>query len=46
MTMAVGCDFQPSFFSWAPKVSPGVPFSTAMHEMPFGPSPPVRTMQT
>ncbi len=45
-TIAVGCDFQPSFFSGAPNVSPGVPFSTTMQEMPFGPGPLVRTMQT
>ena len=46
ITIAVGCDFQPSFFSCAPKESPGVPFSTTMQEMPFGPPSPVRTMQT
>ena len=46
ITIAVGCDFQPSFFSCAPNDSPGVPFSTTMQEMPFGPAPPVRTMQT
>ena len=34
ITMAVGCDFQPSFFSCAPNESPGVPFSTTMQEMP------------
>ena len=45
-TIAVGCDFQPSFFSCAPNDRPGVPFSTTMQEMPFGPAPPVRTMQT
>ena len=45
-TMAVGCDFQPSFFSGAPNDRPGVPFSTTMQEMPFGPRSPVRTMQT
>jgi len=46
VTIAVGCDFQPSFFSWAPNDRPGVPFSTAMQEMPLGPAPPVRIMQT
>ncbi len=46
MTIAVGCDFHPSFFSCAPKDRPGVPFSTARQEMPFAPSSPVRTMQT
>ena len=46
VTMAVGCDFQPSFFSGAPKPRPGVPFSTTRQEMPFGPLPPVRTMHT
>ena len=46
ITIAVGCDFQPSFFSGAPNDSPGVPFSTTMQEMPFGPASPVRTMQT
>ena len=38
ITIAVGCDFQPSFFSCAPKESPGVPFSTTMQEMPRGPA--------
>ena len=46
LTSAVGCDFQPSFFSLAPNDRPGVPFSTTTVEMPFGPGPPVRTMQT
>ena len=45
-TIAVGCDFQPSFFSCAPYESPGVPFSTTMQEMPRGPPSPVRTMHT
>jgi hypothetical protein len=43
-TMAVGCDFQPSFFSGAPKLSPGVSFSTTKQEIPFGPPSPVRAM--
>ena len=38
--------YSPSFFSRAPKESPGAPFSTTMQEMPFGPEAPVRTMQT
>ena len=46
MTIAVGWLCQPSFFSWTPKVRPGVSRSTAMHEMPSAPGPPVRTMQT
>ena len=46
ITIAVGCDFQPSFCSGAPYDSPGVPFSTTRHEMPRGPPSPVRTMQT
>jgi len=29
-----------------PKERPGVPFSPTMQEMPFAPSPPVRSMQT
>jgi hypothetical protein len=33
---AVGCAFQPSFFSCAPKERPGVSFSTTRQEMPFG----------
>jgi hypothetical protein len=45
-TMAVGCDFHPSFFSCAPNERPDVPFSTTMQEMPRGPSPPVRAMTT
>ena len=44
ITMAVGCDFQPSFFSCAPKESPGVPFSTTKQEMPRGPASPVRAI--
>ncbi len=46
ITIAVGWLFQPSFFSCLPKLRPGVPFSMTSVEMPFGPSPPVRTMQT
>ena len=46
ITMAVGCVFQPSFFSGAPNDRPGVPFSTTMHEMPRGPRSPVRTITT
>ena len=46
MTMAVGCVFQPSFFSCAPKERPGVPFSTTMQEMPRGPASPVRAITT
>ena len=46
ITIAVGWLCQPSFFSWAPKPSPAVSRSTAMQEMPPGPGPPVRTMQT
>ena len=46
MTAAVGWLCQPSFFSCAPKDSPGVPFSTTMQEIPRGPASPVRTMQT
>ena len=46
LTCAVGWECQPSFFSWAPKLRPGVPFSTTMQEMPAGPSSPVRTMHT
>ncbi len=46
ITMAFGCDFQPSFFSLAPNDRPGVPFSTTRQEIPLGPVPPVRTMQT
>ena len=38
ITMAVGCDFQPSFFSCAPNDRPGVPFSTTKQEMPRGPA--------
>ena len=46
ITAAVGWLFQPIFFSRLPKERPGAPFSTTMQEMPSGPSPPVRTMQT
>lgn len=35
-----------TFFSFLPKLRPGVPFSTTMHEMPLGPGPPVRHMTT
>ena len=41
---AVGCECQPSFFSCAPKLTPGMSFSITRQEMPFGPSSPVRTM--
>ena len=34
----VGCEFQPTFFSFLPNDRPGVPFSTRMHEMPLGPA--------
>ena len=44
ITIAVGCEFQPSFFSGLPNDNPAAPFSTTRHEMPPGPSPPVRTM--
>src|SRR5262249_40429774 len=44
ITIAVGCECQPSFFSCAPKLSPGVPFSTRKHEMPCGPPSPVRAI--
>ena len=46
LTIAVGCDFQPIFFSFAPNDRPGVPSSTTMADTPFGPGPPVRTMTT
>ncbi len=46
MTMAVGCVFQPSFFSGAPNDSPGAPFSTTMQEMPREPAAPVRAITT
>ena len=45
ITIAVGCEFQPSFFSCAPKDRPGAR-SRPAGQMPPGPSPPVRTMQT
>ena len=45
-TWAVGWAFQPILRSGAPKLSPGVPFSTTRAETPLAPSPPVRTMQT
>src|SRR5262249_23875601 len=44
ITMVVGCECQPSFFSCAPKLSPGVPFSTRKQEMPCGPPSPVRAI--
>jgi hypothetical protein len=44
VTMAVGCECQPSFFSLAPKESPAVPFSTKKHEIPLGPPSPVRAI--
>jgi hypothetical protein len=34
ITCAVGLAFQPSFFSGAPKETPGVSFSTTRQEMP------------
>ncbi len=37
ITCAVGCAFQPIFSSSAPKLSPGVSFSTMNAEMPRGP---------
>ena len=46
MTCAVGCECQPSFFSCAPKLTPGMSFSMTRQEMPLGPSSPVRTMVT
>ena len=47
LTVAVGWLVQPIFFSLAPKLRPGAPFSTTMALIPLGPgSPPVRTMQT
>ena len=38
ITMAVGCECQPIFFSGAAEARPGVPFSTRKHEMPRGPA--------
>ena len=46
ITCAVGWAFQPIFCSSAPKLSPGVSFSTTNAEMPRGPSPPVRAITT
>src|SRR6201993_4961169 len=46
ITCAVGWACQPIFSSWAPKLSPSVPFSTTKAEMPRGPSPPVRAITT
>jgi hypothetical protein len=37
MTCAVGCECQPSFFSCAPKLTPGMSFSITRQVMPFGP---------
>ena len=42
LTSAVGCAFQPIFFSFLPKPTPGVPASTSTVEMPAGPASPVR----
>ena len=44
ISAAVGCECQPSFFSGAPKLTPGMSFSIARQEIPFGPSSPVRTI--
>ena len=44
--MAVGWLRQPIFRSGAPKLSPGVPFSTTRAETPRAPASPVRTMTT
>jgi hypothetical protein len=46
LTWAVGCECQPSFFSWAPKLTPFMSFSITRQEMPLGPSSPVRTIVT
>ncbi len=46
ITMAVGWLFQPSFFSCAPKESPGVSLGTTRVEIPFGPAFPLRHMTT
>ena len=46
LTCAVGCECQPSFFSRAPKLTPGMSFSITSAVMPFGPSSPVRTIAT
>ena len=46
MTARVGCAFQPIFFSFAPKESPGVSFSTTRVEMPDAPPSDVRTIVT
>jgi len=46
MTARVGCTFQPIFFSLAPNESPGASPGMTKVEMPFGPSPPVRTITT
>lgn len=35
-----------TFFSFLPKLRPGVPFSTTKQEMPFGPLPPVLHITT
>jgi hypothetical protein len=44
MTIAVGCECHPSFFSLAPKESPGVPLSTRKAGDAGGPPSPVRAM--
>ena len=44
ISAAVGCECQPILRSGAPKETPGMSFSIARHEMPFGPSSPVRTI--
>ena len=46
ITWRVGCEFQPIFFSLAPKLTPLSDFSTMKAEMPLAPSPPVRAITT
>ena len=46
LTMAVGWLRQPIFRSGAPKLRPGVSFSTTRAETPRAPASPVRTMTT
>ena len=46
ITCRVGCAFQPIFFSFGPKLSPGVPSGTTIALMPFGPRSPVRAITT
>ena len=46
ITWAVGCAFHPILASLAPKLTPGVSFSTMNAEMPRGPSAPVRAITT